>query len=147
MCIRDSSGGDVDFRDASTSLCPSTGCTITVNGPDSNLYFLDPGDKLCLAAGAEYTGVIIFRGGTLENCADLPQEFEVGYNSTQGNRIINNGTIVFPNSITLDNTLTFDNHGTFIVNNLLNVRGNSIFNNFGVHQLSLIHISEPTRPY
>ncbi|NNC94027.1 MAG: Ig-like domain-containing protein [Chitinophagales bacterium] len=108
--------------------CPSTGCTSTINGADPSNYTVNSGQKLCLAAGADYTGTITMNGGILENCATNPQTFNILY-SADTNSVVNNyGSMIFSN-LDVDYG-TFNNYGTITENNGLDVRNEATFNNY-----------------
>ncbi len=111
------------------------GCTTTISGASGSTFTVNVGEKLCLAASAQFTGRVRLQGGELENCATAPQDFEVILNSssTPGSRILNHGTMIIAATFwALEHTTTFENYGTLHTSPIFEVATNSVFNNHGI---------------
>ena len=111
--------------------CPgTTGCTYLITGPDANDYNVNSGEKICLEAGANYTGEIGLYGGTIQNCATAPQTFSYFIDAGSPPSTFNNyGTFVATGNIPIQDELTINNYATLSLFNL-NVSINAVFNNF-----------------
>ncbi len=113
-----------------------SGCTTTISGPDASSYTINPGEKICLTAGASFTGTVYINGGTLVNCASATQVFGLNFNfsGTQG-RVENHGTIV----LTVSNDLryvTVDNYGDLSITASRSLAEDVIFTNYGLFAVS-----------
>ncbi len=115
-----------------TLVSQCTSCTIIITGSDASTYTLFAGDKICLAASADFTGSIRLYGGAVENCAIAPQSFSIDFNSSFPNgTIVNNGTMILPAWWSLLESSFFDNYGTLNVSGGLNIQDASILSNYG----------------
>lgn len=110
--------------------CPGTGCTYTITGADAGTYIVNVGEKICLEAGANFTGTASLRGGTLQNCATANQSFSIATISTSPNGVFDNYGTITPSSAstTLRHGLTLNNYGTMNFGDLQVLTGTSIDN-------------------
>ena len=82
------------------------------------------------------------RGGEFENCATDPQEFFLGYDSSNpGSLITNNGTMIMQSFFPVLFGATFNNYGTLQVPTQLGVSSSALMNNFGTIEAQRIRIN------
>ncbi len=116
---------------AGLSQCPGTGCTYTITGTDAGNYNVYTGEKICLEAGADFTGQIGLYGGEIQNCATNPQSFSYFINGAFPSSTFNNyGTYNITNDPPLQDGMVINNYGTFSVLSL-RVNSSTEFHNFG----------------
>jgi hypothetical protein len=88
-----------------------SGCTITINGPDSGSYTVASGQTLCIAAGAVFTGTLIVNGGTVCNLGEmLPDTFLLN----QGT-FLNSGLITVKKNLLIHSGVVFNNQTTGVM--------------------------------
>jgi len=94
------------------------------------------GQKICLEAGANFTGTIFLNGGTINNCASTAQNFTLTTSAANPNGIFDNYG-VFPtfSTLNLDHGITLNNYATMDIGNL-DILSSATVNNFGVANLS-----------
>ncbi len=111
--------------------CPGTaGCTYIISGADATNYNVFVGEKICLEAGAIFTGQVGFYGGEMQNCATAPQDFTYFIDAASPSSTFNNyGTFQVSNSPSIQDSLVINNYGNFSMNNLT-VRLDAVFNNY-----------------
>jgi len=117
--------------------CPGTSCSITIVGAFNGSFTVNPGEKVCLEAGAEFTGTINLNSGTLQNCATATQNFTINLSPSFPGSVINNyGSMSFSGNSTLTDEVTVNNYGTLDFHNLT-VSTLAVVNNY-----NLIHIGD-----
>lgn len=116
--------------------CPGTGCTYTISGADAGNYTVNMGEKICLEAGADFTGTAFLYGGTLQNCATASQTFSIATSSGSPNGVFDNyGTFTNTNTLILRHGLTANNYGTINTLNL-DALSDVTYNNFGTTNIT-----------